>query len=317
MKKRELRELLTVGDMVHYAEQRFTEAGIYYGHGTDNSWDEAAALVLQVLHLPPDADQSVTSETLNADQRERLLSLIERRVTERLPLPYLLHEAWFAGYSFYVDERVLIPRSPIAKLIERQFEPWVKGDEVARIADIGTGSGCIAIAAALAMPQAEVDAVDIDSDALEVARFNIAKHQLIGRVEPMQSDLFTQLDASRQYDIIIANPPYVDPATMADLPAEYQHEPARALSSPQIGLFHTYEILKHSGRYLRSDGILVVEVGDRQPLLEEAFPRVPFIWLEFEHGGEGVFLLTQEALALCHFDAVQSDNYGVEADNSR
>jgi len=287
--------LHTIDDLLQYADQQFIAAGLYYGHGTDNPWDDAVALVLHVLGLAIDVDASVRHRAISQSACDRVLSVIDRRINDRIPVPYLTHEAWFAGLAFYVDRRVLIPRSPIAELIEQQFMPWVQSRSVRRILDIGTGSACIAIACAYAFPNASVDAVDIDNDALIVAKRNIAKHQLLTRVVPLQSDLFSALDG-KQYDIIIANPPYVAAEDFAALPPEYQHEPDVALLSQEGGLAHAKQILHVAARYLTETGILVVEVGNGRAALVQQCPQSPFVWLEFAHGGEGVFLLSARDL---------------------
>jgi len=225
----------------------------------------------------------------------RVTELLERRIAERVPLPYLTHEAWFAGLRFYVDERVLIPRSPFAELLERRFAPWIEPRRVARILDLGTGSGCIALAAAKAFPRARVDAVDIDTGALEVAAINRRRLRLTRRVRLIESDHFAAL-SGESYDIIASNPPYVGTREMRGLPREYRHEPRVALESGREGLDSVGIILHHAARHLRPRGLLVVEVGNTERVLQRAYPRMPFTWLDFERGGGGVFLLTREQL---------------------
>lgn len=289
-------ELQTMRDYVRWAASRFQEAGLVFGHGTDNALDEAAALVLHTLHLPMDLGAVWWEARLTAPEAEAVVNRVRRRIRERLPLPYLTREAWFAGLPFYVDERVLVPRSPIGEIIQRQFEPWLEPESVERVLDIGTGSGCIAIACAYAFPDAEVDAVDVSPDALEVARINVERHRLQKRVTLLQSDLFTALPQDRRYDLIVSNPPYVDALDMSQLPPEYRHEPRLALEAGEDGLDLVRTILREAPARLSERGILVVEVGNSGPALEAAFPDVPFVWLEFEHGEGEVFLLTAQQL---------------------
>lgn len=287
--------LTTIRDFLRFATSRFNEAGLNYGHGTDNAWDESCALILPTLHLPHDIDRSVLDAHLTKTECDQICQLIERRVTERLPAPYLTHQAWFAGLSFFVDERVLIPRSPLAELIENQFEPWVDINKVHSILDLCTGSGCIAIACAKAFPDSTVHASDISTDALSVAHINVLRHEVTDQVTLHHSDLFTDLPEIK-YDVIISNPPYVDAEDMASLPAEYLHEPTLGLAAGEKGLDIILNILKNASRYLNPHGILIAEVGNSEHALAEAFPNIPFTWLEFQRGGGGVFLLTAEQL---------------------
>ncbi len=288
-------ELVTLRDMLRLAVSHFYAANLYFGHGTENAWDEAVALVLHVLHLPPDINPQVLDARLTLSERRKVARLITRRVKERIPSAYLTHEAWFAGLPFYVDQRVLIPRSPVAELIEQNFSPWIAVDTVSRVLDLCTGSGCIAIACALAFPHVEVDAVDISEDALTVAKINVERHQVTEQVHLLQSDLFGALK-NKKYDIIISNPPYVSTQEMAELPAEYHHEPALGLAAGSEGLDVVTRILKEARAHLTENGLLVVEVGNSEPALVNRYPEVPFTWLEFQRGGGGVFLLTYEQL---------------------
>jgi ribosomal protein L3 glutamine methyltransferase len=289
-------ELQTIRDYVRFATSRFHEAGLYYGHGTDNAWDEAILLVLRALHLPHDINPAVLDARLTKEEQLVLANLIEKRATDRIPLAYLIHEAWFAGLSFYVDERVLIPRSPIAEQIESQFSPWLASpDSVEHILDLCTGSGCIAIACAKAFPRAEVDASDISSEALAVANINVLRHGVEDQVTLHESDLFAALPA-KKYDIIVSNPPYVSVEEMLSLPPEYGHEPKLGLEAGVEGLDFVMRILRNAKSYLKQNGIVVIEVGNSQEALMNRLPGMDFTWLEFENDSGGVFVLTAKQL---------------------
>lgn len=292
---KEIHELLTIRDVLRWATSRFNEAGLYFGHGTDNAWDEAALLVLHTLHLPHSVAGKVMDAHITSSEREQLLTLIDRRIKERIPLAYLTHEAWFAGLSFYVDERVLVPRSPLGELVANHFEPWLGYRYVGNILDLCTGSGCIAVACANAFPYAQVDASDISEDALAVAKINLARHHVENQVKLVKSNLFNDLPP-RQYDVIVSNPPYVDQVDMDDLPAEYRHEPSLGLAAGDDGLKFVTEILREARNWLTPNGLLIVETGNSETALVEKFPEIPFNWLEFECGGNGVFLLTKKEL---------------------
>lgn len=292
----EINELLTIRDFMRWAVSRFNEASLFYGHGTDSAWDEAAALILHTLHLSHQVDHSILDARLTSAEREAVYKIIKRRVAERIPVPYLTHEAWFGGLSFYVDERVLIPRSPIAELIGTEFSPWVDMNAVHSILDLCTGSGCIAIACAKQFPHCEIDASDISIEALAVAKMNVVRHGVEDQVHLHQSDLFNGLP-QKSYDLIVSNPPYVDAEDMAMLPPEFLHEPKLGLESGPDGLKATMHILQQAGQYLSPKGVLIVEVGNSEYALTEKFPEIPFTWLEFENGGGGVFMLTAKQLA--------------------
>jgi ribosomal protein L3 glutamine methyltransferase len=288
--------LVTVRDFLRWACTEFGRAEVYFGHGTDNAWDEAVALLRFVLHLPEEDGAQVLDARLLRAERIAYIELVKRRIEERIPAPYLTGVAWFAGLPFTVDQRVIIPRSPIAELLEQGFQPWLPGD-CRRILDLCAGSGCIGIAASLVFGDAEVDLADISAPALELARANIARHGVQGRVRVIQSDLFEQLDPVEPYDLIVSNPPYVNQADLDAMPAEFHHEPALALGSGVDGLDITRQILQRAGDYLAPGGLLVVEVGNSGEALEEAYPEFPFTWLEFERGGVGVFVMRAGELA--------------------
>ena len=284
-------QTVTVEQLIRSIADRFAVADLSYGHGTDSPTDEAAWLVFAHLGLSHDNAPAAYARPVDDVAVKEIVALAERRICDHVPLAYLVHEAWFAGLPFYVDERVLVPRSPIAELIYDRFKPWLQTDSVTSIADLGTGSGCIAIALARAFPQATVDAVDISGDALAVAAINVQKHSVGDRVRLIRSNFFDELEG-RTYDLIVSNPPYVDREDMDALPDEYRHEPELGLAAGDDGLDSVKLILHDASRFLSDDGILVCEVGNSQAAMEKAYPDVAFVWLTFEHGGQGVFLLT-------------------------
>jgi len=291
--------LFSIQDYIRWGASRFNAAGIFFGHGTDNAIDEATQLVLFALHLPPDLPAVYRDCRLTQEERVAIADLFERRIGERKPAAYLTHRAWFAGLEFYVDEKVLVPRSPLAELVETGFDPWLDPASVSRVLDLGTGSGCIGIAAAVYLPDAEVDLVDISPAALAVARRNVCLHGLEDRVRVIESDLFGALGDMR-YDVIVCNPPYVSLAELQSLPTEFQREPRLALAGGESGLDVVLRILSDAPRFLREGGVLVVEVGNTAAELERRFPDLPFLWLEFERGGEGVFLMHRDQLLEFH-----------------
>lgn len=288
--------LLTLRDFLRYAVSRFNGAELTYGHGCTNAFDEAAYLLLSALHLPHDKLDPFLDAKLLAQERNLILNLIERRVSERIPVAYLTHEAWLGDFSFYVDERVIIPRSFIAELVLEQLYPWVEEPEsIASALDLCTGSGCLAILMAHAFPEATIDAADISGDALAVAQRNVASYRLEDRINLVRSDLFGSL-SGKSFDLIISNPPYVNAASMADLPAEYLHEPDIALASGDDGLDAARKIILESASHLERDGLLLVEIGHNREALEAAFPDIEFTWLDTQGGSGHVFLLKREQL---------------------
>lgn len=286
---------LTVRALIEQGARSLQNANVWFGHGSDNAFDEAAELVFFGAGLRHEDAPAVYEAILEPEQQMRVRELIERRIRERMPAAYLTHRMWFAGHEFYVDERVLVPRSPIAELIEARYEPWIRADRIRRVLDIGTGSGCIAIASALALPEAQVDAADVSDDALAVAAINVARHDVQTRVRTIRSDVFEALQGER-YDLIVSNPPYVGEAELASLPDEYAREPHLGLHGGVDGLDIVHRILRGAADHLSDQGILIVEVGNSEEALIEAYPRMPFTWLEFERGGGGVFLLTAAQL---------------------
>jgi len=289
--------LLTIRDWLRWTYSRFNEAELFFGHGCADSWNEAVYLVLQALELPWDIDTEFYDSHVTSIEAKRLGVLVEQRINERKPLPYLLNKAWFCHLPFYIDERVLVPRSPIAELIEERFSSWLKSDEITHILDLCCGSGCIGIACAEAFKHAKVDLMDISNDALQVAATNIDQFQLWDRVELIQSDLCSVLYGEKEptkYQLIVSNPPYVSVEEMDMLPQEYAYEPSIGLVAGEDGLDLVHKILRQSVDFLDENGLLVVEVGNSQQALEKAYPNVPFSWIDFKRGGYGVFALTTE-----------------------
>jgi ribosomal protein L3 glutamine methyltransferase len=286
--------LRTIRDLVRWGASEFGRAKLHFGHGTDNALDEAYHLVTWALKLPHDVPATYLDAKVTGRERERVLKLLRRRVRTRKPAAYLTGEAWFAGLAFEVDERVLIPRSPIAEMIEGHFQPWLRG-QPRRILDLCAGSGCIAVACAMAFPAARVDAVEIDAHALAVLRRNIDRHAVGDRVEAVRSDLFAKL-RGRQYGLIVSNPPYVPTARWKRMPAEYHHEPKRALEAGTDGMDLVARILREAPAHLEAGGLLVCEVGGSVPEFDRRFPNLPVVWPEFERGGDGVFVISRDDL---------------------
>ena len=293
-------KLLTIADFIRYGYSQMNREQVYFGHGTDNSWDESVNLVLQCLDLPWDFSKEMWHCNLTSQECQRILVALDKRINQRIPLPYITQQAWFCGYRFYVDERVLVPRSPIAELIENNFAPWADFEQQppATILDLCTGSGCIGIACALQYEEAVVDLLDISADALAVAQRNVDDYALADCVSMIQSDGFTSLGADYQgkYQLIVSNPPYVDESDFQSMPEEFKSEPVLGLVSGKDGLELVRKILAQAANYLTDDGLLVVEVGNSWVTLEEAYPDFPFTWIDFEFGGHGVFVIRAEEL---------------------
>ena len=289
----------TIEALIRAAAERMESAGLHFGHGTANAVDEACWMASSVFGLPPDFDDSALSRVATAEERQRFEALLDDRIHTRQPLAYLLGQAWFAGLAFTVNENVLVPRSPLAELIMEGFAPWVDPGRLARVVDVGTGSGCLAIATAVYWPEVTVDAVDISPEALLLAQRNAEYHGVADRVEVIQSDLLDALEG-RRYDVILANPPYVPTASMAELPAEYRWEPALGLEAGKDGLDLVRRLLDTAADHLEKDGVLIVEVGEAAEALEQLLISrgIEFTWLEFEHGGDGVALIDRSALAM-------------------
>lgn len=297
-KQEVIAELVTVLDFARFGMSYFNAADLYFGHGTENAWDEALCLIREVLHLPLDYDSPVIlNAKLLTSEKEHCLALFKERVNSQKPAPYIINKALFAGIELYCDERVLIPRSPIAELIEEQFSPWLsESNEPLEVLDLCCGSGCIGIASALSLADARVTLSDIDHEALEVATINVEQYGLAEQVELVQGNLFENIEPKEQFDLIVSNPPYVGADEMSELPEEFLHEPRHALECDNNGLLLTEEMLQQAANYLKPNGVLIVEVGNSWALLEESYPNVPFTWIEFAKGGFGVFALSREDL---------------------
>jgi|TARA_B110000259_G_scaffold4473_1_gene5074 ribosomal protein L3 glutamine methyltransferase len=288
-------ETSTVAAMLKFGQTTFESQGIHFGHGTTCAWDEAVCLLSFALDLPPSPGRSVLAQVLSMDEQLKIKALFERRISERIPAPYLTGQAWFCGLPFIVDQRVIVPRSPIGALIGERFQPWCKTQPI-QILDLCTGGGCIGIACAYAFQDAQIVLTDISADAIAVATMNIAGHDVGDRVTAVVSDLFAGLDSEKRFDLIVSNPPYVDLDDLASMPEEYQYEPALALASGNDGLDFTRRLLREAEHYLTQDGVLVVEVGNSSQALGLAFPKVSFVWIDFDEGDGGVFMLTREEL---------------------
>ncbi len=293
-------DMLSIQDIIRWSYSRFVEHDLFYGHGTDNAWDEAVSLVLLTLSLPFDTPDTILQSRLTTSEKKLICERVGRRINEKTPVAYLTNKAMFCESEYYVDERVLVPRSPIGELIQKHFEPWIEYDSVENILDLCTGSGCIAIACAQYFPDAVVDAGDISEECIEVAEINREKLQQ-DNVAFYCSDLFESIP-DKKYDIIVSNPPYVDEEDFQEIPSEYLAEPKLGLTSGLDGLELTRKLLSQANHYLADNGILIVEVGNSAFALEAQFPEVEFTWLEFERGGIGVFLLTKQQLS--KFEAV-------------
>ncbi|TVP83524.1 MAG: 50S ribosomal protein L3 N(5)-glutamine methyltransferase [Thioalkalivibrio sp.] len=289
-------DLYSIRDFIRFGASQFRAAGLQFGHGTDNALDEAAWLVLHSLSLPLDLPEDWWGSRLTPTERSRVEAALRLRISTRKPAAYITREAWFMGLPFYVDERVLVPRSPIAELIAEGFSPWLEPDAVHHVLDLCTGSGCIGLATGSVFPQTEVWLADVSPEALAVARRNARAHGMEERTRIIRSDVFDGLGDAPPFDLIVSNPPYVDAGEMAELAPEYRHEPSLGLAAGADGLEVVRRVLAEAGPRLTDHGVLIVEVGNSRPALEAAFPELPFTWLDFAGGGEGVFLLTREQL---------------------
>jgi ribosomal protein L3 glutamine methyltransferase len=286
--------LRTIRDLVRWGASEFGRAGLHFGHGTENALDEAFHLVTWALHLPHELPKGYFEAELTEPERRKVVKLLRERVRTRKPAAYLTGEAWFAGLPFEVDARVLIPRSPIAELIQDHFRPWLRA-EPRYVLDLCAGSGCIAVACAMAFPDARVDAIELDARALAVLKRNVARHELKGRVEAIRSDLFAKVPG-RKYDLIVSNPPYVPTRRWKGMPKEYRHEPKLALEAGADGMDLVARILRDAPAHLTADGVLVCEVGGSVPEFNRRFPQIPVVWPEFERGGDGVFVIARDDL---------------------
>ena len=289
-----LKSSKTLSDVLNAVDSILNESTIYYGHGTDNSWDESVQLVCFCLSIPLDSDDSILSKTVTDTELKTISRFVDERITKCIPLPYLTQVSWFMGLPFYVDERVLIPRSPFAELIRNEFSPWTNSNSIKSILEIGTGSGCMSIAAAKIFPDVTITATDISSDALCVATKNVKQYNLQKQIMLLQSDVFSKIEGL--FDVIMSNPPYVPDEEMATLPQEYAAEPDLALRAADHGLAVVNRILRSAHEYLTETGVLIVEVGNTQDIIEQAYPQCPFTWIEFDCGGHGVFVLTKQEL---------------------
>ncbi len=290
------KKLRTVGDAIKFAQDLLGRRKVFFGHGTDNSWDEAVYLVLFNLDIEQTLTEKILQRNLASKERQSILQMLKKRVEEKIPLAYLTGEAYFAGLKFYVDSRVLIPRSPLGELIGNKFHPWLLTEKVTNILEIGTGSGCIAIGCAKVFKEARVDAVDIDESALQVAHINCLRHRVKSRIRLLQGDLFSKIPAGQHYDIIISNPPYVGEEEFNSLPREYYYEPKQALLAGKRGDEFAVAILEQAVNYLKPRGILVIEVGNSASLVAKKYRKLPLLWLEFENGDSEVILVTREQL---------------------
>ncbi len=290
-----LQKINTINQLINYGAHLFEAAQLYFGHGTGNAIDESAYIVLSMTKNLPLVDEEVFEKEVSVDDETTILNIFQRRIDEKIPAAYLIGEAWFAGLAFFVNENVLVPRSPFAELIDDHFAPWVDVEKTDRILDLCTGSGCIGIACAVYFPKASIDLADISKSALAVAQKNVERHKLENRVEPIESDLFDGLQG-KTYDLIVCNPPYVGHEELSNLPEEFYKEPTLGLDGGVSGLDLVHKILAYGAEHLNDGGVLYVEVGNTDEALQGCYPEVPFLWQDFEYGGHGIFMLTKEQL---------------------